>query len=161
MADTPPRPLLPVRGPVRQDLRLKDGTRLVADIWRPDTQDSLPVLLMRQPYGRAIASTVTLAHPAWYAARGYIVAIQDVRGRFESEGEWYAFAKEAPDGYDAVQWLGAQPWSDGKTGTMGDSYAGSDQSALATLNPSSLATTLPALAQSCKYRFRELQRYPL
>ena len=57
-----------------------DGVRLDADVWRPDAPGRLPVLLMRQPYGRRIASTLVYAHPAWYAARGYIVAIQDVRG---------------------------------------------------------------------------------
>lgn len=127
MADTPPRPLLPVRGPVRQDLRLKDGTRLVADIWRPDTQASLPVLLMRQPYGRAIASTVTLAHPAWYTARGYIVAVQDVRGTGESEGDFDALVNEAEDGAETLDWARDLPGSNGKVGTYGFSYQGTTQ----------------------------------
>ena len=73
---------------------------------------------------------------------------QDVRGRFASEGEWYAFAKEAPDGHDTVKWVGGQEWSNGKVGTMGDSYAGSDQSALATLNPPNLSTMIIAVGAS-------------
>ncbi len=64
----------------------RDGVRLDADIYRPDADGPFPVLLMRQPYGRAIASTVVYAHPTWYAAHGYIVVIQDVRGRGTSEG---------------------------------------------------------------------------
>ena len=87
----------------------------------------------------------------YFARRGYVCAVQDVRGRFASEGEWYAFAKEAPDGYDTVQWLGGQPWSDGQVGTMGASYAGSDQSALATLNPSHLKSMVVAVGASNYY----------
>ena len=64
----------------------RDGIRLDADIYRPDVRGEFPVILMRQPYGRAIASTVVYAHPKWYAAHGYIVIIQDVRGRGTSEG---------------------------------------------------------------------------
>ena len=78
-------------------------------------------------------------------------SIQDVRGRFASEGEWYAFAKEAPDGYDTVEWLAAQPWCNGSVGTMGDSYGGSDQSALATLNPPHLSTMVVAVGASNYY----------
>ena len=77
--------------------------------------------------------------------------MQDVRGRFSSEGEWYPFDKEAPDGYDTVEWLGAQKWSDGKVGTMGDSYAGSDQAALATLNPPHLSTMIVSVGASNYY----------
>ncbi|MFM2380899.1 MAG: hypothetical protein RLZZ143_3482, partial [Cyanobacteriota bacterium] len=64
----------------------KDGISLVADIYRPDSRESFPILLMRQPYGKAIASTVVYAHPSWYARQGYIVVIQDVRGRGNSTG---------------------------------------------------------------------------
>ena len=84
----------------------------------------------------------------FFARRGYVCALQDVRGRFRSEGEWYAFAKEAPDGYDTVEWLGAQPWSSGRVGTMGDSYAGSDQCALATLSPPRLSTMIVGVGAS-------------
>ncbi|MBT7095888.1 CocE/NonD family hydrolase, partial [Candidatus Poribacteria bacterium] len=68
-----------------------------------------------------------------------------------SEGQWYAFAKEAPDGYDTVEWLAAQPWCNGSVGTMGDSYCGSDQSALATLNPPHLSTMIVAVGASSYY----------
>ena len=76
----------------------RDGLRLDADIYRPDAEEALPVLLMRQPYGRAIASTVVYAHPIWYASQGYIVVIQDVRGRGTSEGSFQLFANEVEDG---------------------------------------------------------------
>ncbi|MBT5711391.1 CocE/NonD family hydrolase, partial [Candidatus Poribacteria bacterium] len=87
----------------------------------------------------------------YFARRGYVCVIQDVRGRFASEGQWYAFAKEAPDGYDTVEWLAAQPWCNGSVGTMGDSYCGSDQSALATLNPPHLSTMIVAVGASSYY----------
>jgi putative CocE/NonD family hydrolase len=89
---------------------MRDGISLTADIYRPKGVDQpLPVLLMRLPYGRAIASTVTYKHPSWYAMQGYIVVIQDVRGCGTAEGEFYPFRHEYNDGYDTVQWC-AQNW---------------------------------------------------
>jgi predicted acyl esterase len=90
-----------------------------------------PVLLMRQPYGRAIASTVTYAHPAWYAARGFLVAVQDVRGRGDSEGEFRGFAGEAADGATAVRWARNLENANGRVGTYGFSYQGLTQLLLA------------------------------
>lgn len=100
----------------------RDGTRLDATIWRPDVSGRFPVLLMRQPYGRRIASTLVYAHPAWYAAHGYIVAIQDVRGTGTSEGRFRLFADEEADGADAVAWAADLPGSSGKLGMYGFSY---------------------------------------
>ncbi len=132
----------------------RDGVRLAADIYYPASDGRLaegrfPVILERTPYNKATPRQVTKAK--YFARRGYVCVIQDVRGRFKSEGEFYAFAEEAEDGYDTVEWLGAQPWSDGKVGTMGDSYAGSDQAALATLNPSHLSTMIVAVGASSYY----------
>jgi putative CocE/NonD family hydrolase len=79
-----------------------DGTRLATRIWSPPGEGPWPVLLMRQPYGRAIASTVTYAHPRWYAGHGFLVAVQDVRGRGDSEGHFRGFASEAADGAAAM-----------------------------------------------------------
>ena len=87
-----------VAEPETATLTLPDGIELVADLWRPAGPGRHPVLLMRQPYGRAIASTLTLAHPAWYAARGYLVVVQDVRGRGGSGGDFRLFEHEAADG---------------------------------------------------------------
>ena len=133
---------------------MPDGIRLAADIYFPALDGTrapgtFPVILERTPYNKAAAVQVTKGK--YFARRGYVCVIQDVRGRFVSEGEWYAFAKEAEDGYATVEWLGAQPWSTGKVGTMGDSYAGSDQSALATLNPPHLATMIVAVGASNYY----------
>ena len=133
---------------------MRDGVKLAADICLPAAganiaEGEFPVILERTPYDKTAPRQVT--NMKYYARRGYVGVIQDVRGRFASEGEWYAFAKEAPDGYDTVQWLGVQPWSDGQVGTMGGSYAGSDQSALATMNPSHLSTMIVAVGASNYY----------
>ena len=133
---------------------MRDGVRLATDIYSPAAgggrvDGKFPVLLERTPYEKRSPGNVT--NGKYFARRGYVCALQDVRGRFRSEGEWYPFAKEAPDGCDAVQWLGAQPWSDGQVGTMGGSYCGSDQSALATLDPSHLKAMIVAVGASNYY----------
>ncbi|HBL12334.1 MAG TPA: S15 family X-Pro dipeptidyl-peptidase [Cyanobacteria bacterium UBA11162] len=123
----------------------RDGVRLDADIYRPDTTEELPVLLMRQPYGRAIASTVVYAHPTWYAAHGYIVVIQDVCGRGTSEGEFRLFSSEIPDGIEAVNWAAELPGSNGKVGMYGFSYQGMTQLYAASGHPAALKTICPAM----------------
>ncbi len=133
---------------------MRDGVKLAADIYLPAVGNevaagSFPVILERTPYDKTSPRNVT--NGKYFARRGYVTVYQDVRGRFASEGEWYAFAKEAPDGFDTVQWLGVQPWSDGQVGTMGASYAGSDQCALATLNPSHLSTMIVAVGAANYY----------
>ena len=132
-------------------LPARDGVGLATDIYHPavdgeKSEGPFPVILERTPYDKASLSNV--ANAKYFARRGYVCAVQDVRGRYRSEGEWYAFAKEAPDGYDTVEWLGTQPWSDGKVGTMGGSYCGSDQSALATLDPPHLAAMIVSVGAS-------------
>ena len=118
---------------------MRDGVKLATDIYFPALEGSpakgrFPAILERSPYGKQIRLDMVKSGN-YFARRGYVVAIQDVRGRFDSEGVWYAFANEAPDGYDAVEWVAQQKWCDGQVGTMGLSYSGSDQSALATMNP--------------------------
>ncbi|MEL7010759.1 MAG: CocE/NonD family hydrolase, partial [Cyanobacteria bacterium J06588_4] len=90
-------------------MQTRDNVRLDADIYRPDTAEKLPILLMRQPYGREIASTVVYAHPRWYAAQGYMVVIQDVRGRGTSEGNFDLFTNEAADGLETINWVSRLP----------------------------------------------------
>ena len=133
---------------------MRDGVRLATDLYFPGSgggraSGRFPVILERTPYNKASPRNVLRAK--YFARRGYVCAYQDVRGRFASEGQWYAFAKEAPDGYDTVEWLGVQPFSSGNIGTMGDSYAGSDQCALATLNPPHLSTMIVAVGASNYY----------
>ncbi|MFW6359846.1 MAG: CocE/NonD family hydrolase, partial [Chroococcales cyanobacterium] len=123
----------------------RNGVRLDADIYTPMTKGEFPVLLMRQPYGRAIASTVVYAHPRWYAAQGYIVVIQDVRGRGTSEGEFELFANEIEDGFDTVQWASQLPQSNGKVGMYGFSYQGMTQLYAAISHPPALKTICPSM----------------
>ena len=123
----------------------RDGIRLDADVYRPDTREELPILLMRQPYGRAIASTVVYAHPRWYAAAGYIVVIQDVRGRGTSGGEFKLFATEIADGIDTIDWVSQLPGSTGDIGMYGFSYQGMTQLYAASGKSSALKAIAPAM----------------
>ncbi len=123
----------------------RDNIRLDADIYRPNTDEKLPVLLMRQPYGKAIASTVVYAHPKWYAQQGYIVVIQDVRGRGTSEGEFKLFVNEIEDGLDTINWVANLPYSNGNVGMYGFSYQGMTQVYAATTRPTALKTICPAM----------------
>jgi hypothetical protein len=119
--------------------------RLDADIYRPDTDEKLPILLMRQPYGREIASTVVYAHPRWYAAQGYIVVIQDVRGRGTSEGKFDLFTHEVADGFDTINWVSQLPNSTGEVGMYGFSYQGMTQLYAAVQQPKALKAIAPAM----------------
>nr|WP_216904651.1 CocE/NonD family hydrolase [Synechococcus sp. CCY 9618] len=100
---------------------------MVSRLWQPDGEGPWPVLVMRQPYGRAIASTVTYAHPSWYAARGFLVVVQDVRGRGDSQGRFAGFAQEASDGAATIRWARQLQGSNGRVGTYGFSYQGLTQ----------------------------------
>ena len=119
--------MLAITGPETVSMTTRDGVRLDADLYRPVDGSSYPVLLMRQPYGRRIASTVVFAHPRWYAAQGYIVVIQDVRGTGSSEGTFRAFETEREDGANTVAWAAALPGSSGRVGMYGFSYQGMTQ----------------------------------
>ena len=140
-----PFDLLPVKPKRVQVMRTRDGVRLDADVYYPEGEGPWPVLLMRQPYGRAIASTVVYAHPIWYAAHGYIVVIQDVRGRGTSEGTFALFAHEVNDGYDSVQWATQLPNSNGSVGMYGFSYQGMTQLYAAQARHSELKALAPAM----------------
>jgi putative CocE/NonD family hydrolase len=126
-------------------MQTRDGVRLDADVYYPDADGEFPVLLMRQPYGRAIASTVVYAHPSWYAAQGYIVVIQDVRGRGSSEGDFQLFANEVTDGVDTVEWAANLPHSTGQVGMYGFSYQGMTQLYAAMGQPAALKTLCPGM----------------
>lgn len=124
--------------------RLPDGTVLVSDHYHPPGRGPFPTLLMRQPYGRAVASTVVYAQPAWFAAQGYNVVIQDVRGRGGSTGRFYPFRHEGPDGAATLEWLARRPECDGRLGMYGFSYQGITQLLAAAEGPPSLRCIAPA-----------------
>ncbi len=141
----PDRPLFKVGPPGPASMTTRDGVRLDADVYRPETTAPCPVLLMRQPYGRRIASTICYAHPSWYAARGYIVVIQDVRGRGTSEGVFELFANDIADGADSVAWAAALPGTNGAVGMYGFSYQGTDQLLAAAGGAPALKALAPAM----------------
>ena len=130
---------------------MRDGTILYADVYRPTTDGTYPVILMRLPYNKATAQTYVYASPGFYASYGYIVVIQDVRGQYESEGEFYAFRDEMEDGYDTVEWAALLPGSNGKVGMYGFSYVGATQWLAATQKPPHLVAIVPAMTSSDYY----------
>ncbi len=134
----------PVTGPFLRSMRTADGVRLDADVWAPDALGRFPLLLMRQPYGRRIASTLVYAHSAWYAAQGYIVVVQDVRGTGSSEGDFRLFEAEEADGAAAVAWAADLPGSSGRVGVYGFSYQGNTQ-LLALAGGAALGALAPAM----------------
>lgn len=104
---------------------MRDGVTLYADVFRPDGPAPFPTLLTRTPYDKSQAGTHTLVMRA--ASAGYAVIVQDVRGRFASEGDFYPFVNERHDGFDTLEWLVALPWCDGSIGMWGQSYVGMTQ----------------------------------
>ena len=94
---------------------MRDGVGLVADIYRPDASGTFPVLLQRTPYNRAQPGTGVLL-----ASHGYVVVLQDTRGRYDSEGDFYPFRNEGRDGYDTVEWAAGLPHANGTVGMFGE-----------------------------------------
>ena len=135
-----PAPAAPYAVTVQTNVRtrMRDGVTLVCDIYRPQAEGRFPVLLTRTPYNRKDPAT-----GMYLAARGYVVILQDTRGRFDSEGEFYPFRYEANDGYDTIEWAAALPYADGKVGTFGGSYVGATQMLAASTNPPHLAGIFP------------------
>jgi uncharacterized protein len=127
---------------------LRGGVRLAADIYHPALGDKIvekpmPAILIRTPYNK-----VNLSDYRYFAERGYVVVIQDVRGRYASEGIFYPFVSEGTDGYDTIEWIASQPWCNGSVGTTGSSYAAAAQSAAASLDPPGLRAMIPIFGPS-------------
>lgn len=125
-------------------VHMRDGTVLRADIYRPTQAGRYPVLLQRTPYNKA--GGVEFGYRG--ASRGYVVVIQDVRGRYASEGEWYTFKHESQDGYDTIEWAATLPYADGKVGMFGGSYVGATQMLAAIAHPPHLAGICPVVTAS-------------
>jgi putative CocE/NonD family hydrolase len=104
---------------------MRDGVRLSAHIYRPEAEGKFPVILVRTPYGKDSKSIFSQAE--FFAQHGYAYVTQDVRGRYDSEGEFTVLVDEAQDGYDTIEWLARQLWSNGNIGTFGGSYLSWDQ----------------------------------
>jgi len=128
---------------------MRDGVKLYADVYRPARDGRFPVIVVRTPYGKQREGIHE--SPIRFAQRGYAVVVEDVRGRFESEGEWDPFRYEANDGYDTVEWAAAQTWSNGKVGMNGGSYLGNVQWQAAAQAPPHLVAIFPAVASTSLY----------
>jgi putative CocE/NonD family hydrolase len=118
---------------------MRDEVKLATDIYRPDAEGKYPIILVRTPYKKEMAEL----QGRYYARRGYVVAVQDCRGRFGSEGTWEPFIHEPHDGHDSIEWLARQPWSNGKVGMFGGSYVGWVQWWAARERPPHLVTIVP------------------
>src|SRR5215470_6612138 len=106
------------------EAKMRDGVILRADVYRPkSTEEKFPLLLERTPYDKQNSRGFAIRA----AMHGYVVIIQDVRGRYKSDGEWYPFKNESNDGFDTVEWAAALPYANGKVGMIGGSYVGATQ----------------------------------
>ena len=131
---------------------MRDGVVLRADIMRLTEGGKFPVLVYRTPYGKDDAQQeyTTFRHAV---ERGYAVVIQDVRGRFHSDGDFRPYENEGRDGYDTIEWAASQPWSNGDVGTFGLSYPGAVQWLAAVQNPPHLKAMIPAMTFSTPQNF--------
>jgi putative CocE/NonD family hydrolase len=130
---------------------MRDGVRLQADIWRPARAGRFPALLQRTPYNRADSFAVVVSagiEPLRAVAAGYVVVIQDTRGRFGSEGDFTPFFDEGDDGVDTIEWLAAQPYCNGDIGMYGASYYAATQLLAAVRQPPALKAIAPQATAS-------------
>jgi uncharacterized protein len=123
---------------------MRDGVVLRADILLPSSTGRFPALVYRTPYGKQFAQKEYKTFEK-AVARGYAVVIQDVRGRYASDGEFNAYRDEGRDGYDTIEWVARQPWCDTNVGTFGLSYPGAVQWLAAVENPPHLKAMVPAM----------------
>jgi hypothetical protein len=127
---------------------MRDNVRLATDVYLPVPTSAgdarWPTILERRPYNKEGSKS----SGQYFAARGYVFVAQDTRGRYKSEGVWHMLTDDGRDGYDAIQWITEQPWSDGKVGMIGTSYVGGTQHAAAMEKPPGLVTVIPVDAMS-------------
>jgi hypothetical protein len=124
---------------------MRDGVRLATDLYFPAREGArlegqFPAILERTPYDRNRSGS---SWAPYYASRGYVAIAQDTRGRYHSEGVWHMMTDDVADGFDTASWIVKQPWSDGGFGTLGTSYPGGTQHALALSNPPGLKAMVP------------------
>ncbi len=129
---------------------MRDGVKLATDIYRPavngaPVEGKFPTLLMRTPYNKTTRAT---GFAQYFVSHAYVVVVQDVRGRYHSEGHWRPLRDDGEDGFDTAEWIGHQPWCDGGIGTLGTSYEGGTQHALAIANAPFVKTMIPLFSMS-------------
>ena len=146
-------PPAPSRPRVEHDVAvpMRDGVKLATDILRPEGKGPCPTLVYRTPYNRKRSEENEVVRAA--LARGYAVVLQDVRGRYGSEGDFVPYLREGKDGFDTIEWAAAQPWSTGDVGTFGLSYPGAVQWLAAVESPPHLKAMVPAMTFSSPRNF--------
>ncbi len=127
---------------------MRDGVKLATDLYRPSrngvpVEGKFPALMTRTPYNKE-----TNPGAKAFAAKGYVVIVQDVRGRYHSEGHWIPIKDDPNDAFDTAKWIGAQPWFEGGIGTFGSSYGGATQHAAAIANAPYIKAMIPRNAMS-------------
>jgi len=137
-------------------IEARDRVRLATNLFLPALDGGVapgrfPTVVSRTPYGKDFGTGAAL--PTHFVPYGYAVVVQDVRGRYQSEGRWRPLSDDGPDGADLLAWIASQPWSDGKAGMVGTSYVGGTQHALAIEGSPHLAALVPVDAMSNPGRF--------
>lgn len=127
---------------------MRDGVKLAANIFLPEKPGKYPAIVVRTPYGRNLDKGEAI----YFAQHGYVVVSENVRGRYDSGGEWRPLAHEGDDGYDTIEWSARQPWSDGKVATMGGSYEAIDQWLAASKVPPHLVAMVSMMSSSSVYQ---------
>jgi len=127
---------------------MRDGIRLATDIYRPKGDGKYPIVFSRTPYnfntwGDGELNTRTMQTALSWVQKGYAYVVQNERGRYFSEGEWDILGVPLTDGYDALEWMSKQPWSNGKVGALGCSSTAEWQMAVASLDHPALAALVP------------------
>ena len=122
---------------------MRDGVDLGTDLYLPDVPGRYPVLLQRTPYGKRLVAGSGFS-PKRATGNGYVVAVQDTRGRFASGGDFRPYEDDGPDGFDTIMWLADQPWSNGRVGMYGTSYMGTVQYLAAATQPEPLKALVPS-----------------
>ncbi|MEO8449137.1 MAG: CocE/NonD family hydrolase [Gemmatimonadota bacterium] len=141
-----PEPKYKVRVEPSYFAAMRDGVKLSADFYFPEgVTGKLPTVLIRTPYNKKnYRNEKSVAR--WWASQGYAVVVQDVRGKYESDGVFTTSANDRNDGYDTMTWVAGQPWTTGKVGTYGCSYLGEDQIQLASMRHPNHTAAIPQAA---------------
>ncbi|TAL37007.1 MAG: CocE/NonD family hydrolase [Spirochaetes bacterium] len=147
-----PRPAYAVTVDAGVMVPVRDGVKLAADLYRPDAPGKFPVILIRTPYGKENAAHKYSFAGGLFASQGYVVVVQDTRGKYASEGTFYPYTDDARDGYDTVEWAGTREWSTGAVGMYGFSYWGSTQWIAAAERNAHLKAIVPIMTSQNIYR---------
>jgi len=126
---------------------MRDGVKLATGIYLPEGNGRWSAVLIRTPYGKSTQSTSN----ALWTARGFVLVVQDCRGKFKSEGEYRPFVDDGTDGYDTVEWIAKQSWSNGKVGMFGASAMGITANLAAMMDPPHLVANFVMVARSSIY----------